>query len=114
MSTVALGGPSTLTIKQGRSLIVEFGAANYDGTPMNLSGYSVAGEIRLYADGPLLSTLHCSIPRPDTGVVRCTLSAAETAALERSGFYDLRLVQPNGDVVDFVAGPAVVKASVTP
>lgn len=84
----------------GRSLYV----TDFDGLPIDLTGCTVALQVREKLTQDLIASAQCSIPNPITGDVQVILRASEGSALSTYGapiqianlHYDCRLTDPDG------------------
>ena len=80
--------------------------------PVDLTGASVASQVRNRPGGMLIATLDCAVTLPNTVLV--TLAAADSAALPTApAAWDMQVTWPSGDVTTVVAGPVNVTADVT-
>lgn len=112
-AVMSVGSPRTLVIPQGRQFSVVFVATDWDEVPIDLSGYSAEGELRIYPRGLRTATFDISMPDPTNGEVWCTLSESDTNVMERSGVWDVKLIEAGGIPVDFIGGRYVIKPEVT-
>lgn len=110
--SIRVGDPYNLVIKAGRSFSVVFEAQNDDGTAVDLTGYTATAELRKYAGGALLGTFTVSVNGP-AGEVKLSMTASQTQALTSGGVYDVKLIDPSGQAIDFIEGKVVLKAEVT-
>lgn len=79
---------------------------------VDLSGVVAAAEIRDQSAGAIVAVLECTVAEPNLIIGR--LVAAESRKLPvPTGFWDLRLTYPTGDVVTILAGPVTVTADIT-
>lgn len=80
--------------------------------PADLTGVSVASQVRTRPGGDLVLALTPTITLPNTiGVV---LSAAQCATLPSAAVWDMQLTYPTGDVSTVLMGGVNVTADVTP
>ena len=71
-----------ITVNQGENYDLTATLTNTDGTPVNISGYSLRGKVRYsYGSTGVLVDLEPSIVNATGGVINFTLSPSETAAL---------------------------------
>lgn len=90
----------------------------YNGSPVDLTGWSAHMQIRSAPGGQLYSDLTDTggeISLGGTaGTIRLVLAAAVTAAFTwDSGYYDLMLTSPAGAVTYLLAGSFTVQAAIT-
>jgi len=86
--------------------------------PLNLTGFSARMQVRKQIDAPEvlieLSTDNGRITlEVNTGTVLLDVSAEDTAAIHRPGFYDLTLYNPSGEVVRVIEGQFFLRKAVT-
>jgi hypothetical protein len=79
-------------------------------TPADLSGVTVAAEIRDRPGGSAVTALTCSVV---ANAVLVELTAEACKGLPPAGAWDLQLTYVNGDVATVLAGPVIVAADVT-
>lgn len=87
---------------------------NPDGTPVDLTGCTIRGQMRRNpgAANPIAFT--CEITDPTAGLWTFELSAEETAALEQTKYiYDLELEDVTGRVLPLFHGEVIVELEVT-
>lgn len=71
-----------ITVNQGENYDLTATLTNTDGTPVNISGYSLRGKVRYsYGSTGVLVDLEPSIISATGGIINFTLSPSETAAL---------------------------------
>ncbi|MDA8319686.1 MAG: hypothetical protein M0030_07750 [Actinomycetota bacterium] len=90
----------------------------YNGSPVDLTGWSAHMQIRSVPGGLLYSDLTVTggqITLGGTlGTIRLVLDAAVTAAFTwDSGYYDLMLTSPSGAVTCLLSGRFVLQAAIT-
>jgi hypothetical protein len=75
-----------LYAEQGADWAIQFPVTNPDGSVFDLTGCTVAAQIRENASSPTsIQAFTVAIPAPTTGVVNLSLTHAQTAALEATG-----------------------------
>lgn len=79
--------------------------------PTDLTGVSVAAQIRDKPGGVYICALSCTIVLPN--VVNGFLSSDDCAKLPGSAAWDLQLLYASGDVLTVLAGPVIVTPDVT-
>ena len=79
--------------------------------PADLTGVSVASQIRTRPGGDVLATLACTTTLPNT--IDAELPATVTAKLLPLAVWDLQLTYPSGDVTTVLAGAVNAMADVT-
>ena len=108
------------TIDQGADWFINFTYQNPAGTPVNLTGYSAALQIRT---SPLAKTAVLTLLTPDqgisitgaTGLIECHATAEQTAAITNGRYaYDIEITATDtGVVTRLVQGTVQVTAQVT-
>ena len=107
------------TIDQGANWFINFTYEDSTGTPINLTGYTAALQVRSDASSPT-AVLSLSSPSSGititgaTGLVAVTASAAQTGAIDAGTYvYDLEITSSTGVVTRLVQGQIVVSPQVT-
>lgn len=111
-------GSYKITVDQGSTWSIRITVTNSDGTLMALAGYTARMQVRKAIDATAvdveLTTANGRITlNSTTSQLTLTLTAAETAALTRSGVYDLEIVSAGGQVTRLLEGAFVLKPNVT-
>jgi hypothetical protein len=112
-----------VVIDQGADWFLNVNYDNPNGTPVNLTGYSAALQLRSYPDAPtavlsLTSAVNGGITITGaTGLVAMQATATQTRAIdEGTYYYDLEITSPASPtaiVTRLIQGQAVVSAEVT-
>lgn len=106
-----------IEIKQGATFSQVFQYTDSSGTPIDLTGWTVRGEIRSARDNAsqLLETLSMTISNPAAGEITLNIPAARSSGYTwRRGFYDIELVAPDGaTVIRLLEGVVRVQPEVT-
>ena len=107
-------------IDQGADWYINFTYENPAGTPVNLTGYTAALQIRT---SPLAATAVLSLTSPSggititgaTGLIACHATAVQTAAIINGRYaYDIEITAPStGIITRLVQGTVDVSAQVT-
>lgn len=79
--------------------------------PSDLTGVTVASQVRDKPGGSLICSLACTVTMPN--VINTYLAPADSASLPNSAAWDLQLTYASGDVTTLLAGPVNVTADVT-
>lgn len=93
-------------------------ARNSDETPINLTGKTGRMHVRKDVDASStlieLTTANGRMTFGNNGLIQLSLSAAETAALQKSGVYDIEIVDTaTGSVSRILKGQFVLDKEVT-
>jgi hypothetical protein len=107
-----------VTIDQGATWYLNVEYDNPNGTPVNLTSYTAALQIRSLPESATavlsLSTGSGITITGATGLVAITATATQTRAIdEGTYYYDLEITSPAGVVTRLVQGQAVVTPEVT-
>ena len=107
-------------IDQGADWFINFTYKNPNGTPINLTGYSAALQVRT---SPLAKTAVLTLTSPSdgititalTGLIEVHATAAQTAAITNGKYaYDIEITAPSTNVVTrLVQGTIEVSPQVT-
>jgi hypothetical protein len=106
---------SNLTIDQGSTFSVEIDVTDSSGDPLNLTGYTVAGQIRKTYSSSTSINFTASVYSAIGGTVKIELSAVTTNAMKAGRYvYDVEITQTSsGDITRIVEGQLEVKPGVT-
>lgn len=107
-------------IDQGADWFINFSYKNPNGTPVNITGYTAALQIRT---SPLAATAVLTLTSPSsgititgaTGLLACQATAAQTALITNGKYaYDIEITAPGtGVVTRLVQGTVQVSPQVT-
>lgn len=107
------------TVDQGATFELSVVYKDQSGTPINLTGFSAALQVRQnYYDTTALVTLTSPssgiVITPLTGTVKITMSATQTGALDEGNYvYDLELYSSGGNVTRLIQGQFTISPEVT-
>jgi len=107
------------TIDQGATFTLEVIYKDSAGTPINLTGYTAALQIRQnYYDDTALVTLTSPsggiVITGATGTIDITMSSAQTASLDEGIYvYDLEIYAGGGNITRLIQGQFTVSPEVT-
>lgn len=105
-------------IDQGADWFFNVTYENPAGTPVNITGYTAALQLRSLPDSPtavlsLATGSGITLTGP-SGLVAIHATAAQTRAIDEGDYYyDLEITSNNGIVTRLVQGQAIVSAEVT-
>lgn len=110
-----------IVIDQGADFFIDINYDNPNGTPVNLTGYSSAMQVRSLPNSPDAVLSLTSAPNggititPLTGLVSVHATATQTRAIdEGTYYYDLEITETaTGVVTRLIQGQAIVSAEVT-
>jgi len=115
-----LAGRYNIVCDQGSTFVREIEIMDSDETPYNLTGYTARMQVRREVEStgtPLieLTTTNGRLSIAGTlGIITMSLTPTETASLNRSGYYDLEIVQTStGKVFKVLRGEFRLEKEVT-
>lgn len=116
-------GTYDITIEQGTTFALYLTIKNSDGSPKDLTGYTIAGKIRQSAlSASVVQTFTCAVTDASAGQVTVSLTAVQTAALPTSGgaydelttyVYDIETTSGSSVVERLLQGRVFVSPEVT-
>lgn len=111
-------GTYNIVVDQGTDWSETFVLRNGDGSLVNLTGYTARMHVRRDYDAPTtlveLTTANGRIALGGSaGTITLSLNSATTAAISRSGVYDIELVSSGGLVSRPLRGDFVLRREVT-
>ena len=105
---------SNIFIDQGATFTTTVTVTDANGDAVNLSGYSVAAQIRKTFLSSSATAFTATISNASAGEITITLSPTQTAALEAGRFvYDVLITASGGTKTRVVEGQVTVNPSVT-
>ena len=105
---------SNIFIDQGATFTTTVTVTDANGDAVNLSGYSVAAQIRKTFLSSTASAFTASISNASSGEITISLSPTQTTALEAGRFvYDVLITASGGTKTRVVEGQVTVNPSVT-
>lgn len=110
-------GKYTLKIEQGAYKSLSLTYKDATGTPIDLTGYTARMQIRGYAESTtawvsLTSASGITLGTTD-GAIDIELTSTQTSAIPDSGFYDIELVAPSGEVNRILEGAVKLSKEIT-
>lgn len=108
-------GKFNMVVEQGSTFRKQLQVKGSDGTPVNLTGYQVRGQIRIaFEDVNPTASFTCTITDAVNGIVEIVLTATLTEDLSfTKGVYDIELVAPGGAVTRLLQGNVILSKEVT-
>ena len=105
---------SNLTIDQGSTFSVDIDVTDADGDALNLTNYTVKGQMRKTYTSSTATTFVSEITNATGGVVTISLTATATNALKAGRYvYDVEITSPTSVVTRIVEGQVEVTPGVT-
>lgn len=115
-------GTTTIEAIQGSTWVISLQLTNADGSPKNLVGCSVKGQMRKTYDAAMAYTFLATITNPQEGQIVVRMEASETAKIpcgpdKESSLsqyvYDIELTDEEGNVKKILRGRLKVIPEVT-
>ena len=104
-------GIFNLEIYRGDTWRAPFAITDTAGDPIDLTGVLMKAEVRDRLDGALMAEIGLTFTAPN--IIDAELTAAQTAALNHGGVWDLQLTYTNGDVLTILRGDVTVTLDVS-
>ena len=105
---------SNIFIDQGATFTTTVTVTDANGDAVNLSGYSVAAQIRKTFLSSTATAFTATISNASSGEITISLTPTQTAALEAGRFvYDVVITASGGTKTRVVEGQVTVNPSVT-
>ena len=105
---------SNLTVDQGATFNAEIDITDDSVNAQNLTGYSVAGQIRKTYDSTTFTAFSASVSNATGGTITISLTATQTNALAAGRYvYDVEITSGGGVVTRVLEGQVEVTPGVT-
>lgn len=105
---------SNFTIDQGTTFLADIDVTDAEGDPLNLTGYSVEGQLRKSYNSTTFTAFSASISNATGGVLRISLTAAQTGALKAGRYvYDVEITATDNTITRVIEGQIEVTPGVT-
>ncbi len=105
---------SNLVIDQGSTFSADVDVTDRNGSVLDLSNYTVAGQIRKTYSSTTAVDFTASIYSASEGTVRIELSAGQTNAMKSGRYvYDVEIVSPDSQVTRIIEGQVEITPGVT-
>ena len=109
-----MAGFAELTIEQGANYSTSVTVNGSDGSPTNLTGYTVAAQLRKSYYSTSATNFTATISLPSSGEITLSLLPATTSDLTPGRYvFDLVITSPTSVKTRVVEGVAVILPSVT-
>jgi len=103
-----------LVINKGDTFIKTFQLKQSNGDPVDLTGSSIASDLRKFPHSTIAVSLNAAIDNPTTGEWSLRLSSVETASVGFThGNYDVEVTFTNGEVRKLLYGSITFREEVT-
>ena len=106
-------GHYDITINQGATYELSLQYKNSSGVPINMSGYTVQGQLWNRLGTTKLSNFTHSWIVQESGSFKIKLSSAVTSGITENGQYDVMITEPGGDKYYLLEGNAILNLGLT-
>ena len=105
---------SNMTIDQGTDFSSAIDVTDADGDAVNLTGYSVAGQIRKTYTSSTAVNLTCAVSNAAAGIISIALTAAQSNAMKSGRYvYDVEITSSGGAKTRVLEGQVEITPGVT-
>ena len=105
---------SNLTVDQGATFNAQIDVSDDSGNSQNLTGYSVAGQIRKTYDSTNYTPFTASVSNATGGTISISFTSTQTNALKAGRYvYDVEITSSGGVVTRVLEGQVEVTPGVT-
>lgn len=105
---------SNLTVDQGTDFTASVDVTDTDGDALNLTGFTVAGQVRRSYYSSTAITLTCAVANATSGVITVSLSAAQSDAMKPGRYvYDVEITNSGGVKTRVLEGQLEIMPGVT-
>lgn len=105
---------SNLVVDQGTTFSSIITITNQDGTPMDLTGYSVKSQFRKSYQSSTAINFTASIYDANAGEVRLQLAPADTTGVRAGRYlYDIELTSPSNEKIRALEGLVILTPEIT-
>lgn len=106
-------GKYDITIHQGATFELPLQYKDSTGTPVNMSGYTVAAQLWNRVGTVKLSNFDFAWTAQASGSFKLRLSSAVTSGITEQGQYDVLVTEPSGDKYYLLQGNAFIDLGLT-
>tara|TARA_B100000073_G_C23485447_1_gene473360 strand:+ start:124 stop:453 length:330 start_codon:yes stop_codon:yes gene_type:complete len=104
---------ANITVDQGASFSANVDVTDSDGDAVNLTGYTVAAQMRKTYSSTTATDFSCSVVNATAGTIQISLSATQTNALKAGRYvYDVE-INNSGTITRVIEGQVEVTPGVT-
>jgi hypothetical protein len=105
---------TNLYVDQGSYYRTHITVSNTDGTPLDLSGYTAASQMRKSYQSSTAYNFTTSISNPSEGRVRIELSSEQSRLIPAGKYlYDLEITATSGEKSRVVEGMVIISPEIT-
>lgn len=105
---------SNLTIDQGTTFSALIDVTDSEGSILNLTGYTVAGQMRKTYSSSTYTEFTASVTNAGTGTIQIGLTATQTNALKAGRYvYDVEITSSTGEITRVIEGQIEITPGVT-
>tara|TARA_E500000318_G_scaffold105256_1_gene111985 strand:+ start:45 stop:380 length:336 start_codon:yes stop_codon:yes gene_type:complete len=105
---------SNLTVDQGTDFTASVDVTDTDGDALNLTGFTVAGQVRRSYYSSTAITLTCAVSNATSGIITVSLSATQSDAMKPGRYvYDVEITNSGGTKTRVLEGQLEIMPGVT-
>jgi hypothetical protein len=105
---------SNLTVDQGTDFTASVDVTDTDGDALNLTGFTVAGQVRRSYYSSTATNLTCAVANATSGVITVSLSAAQSDAMKPGRYvYDVEITNSGAVKTRVLEGQLEIMPGVT-
>ena len=105
---------SNITIDQGTDFSSNIDVTDADGDAVNLTGYTVKGQIRKTYASSTAVDFTCTVSNAAAGIITIALTAAQSNGMKSGRFvYDIEMTSSGGAKTRVLEGQAIITPSVS-
>ena len=105
---------SNLTVDQGTDFTASVDVTDTDGDALNLTGFTVAGQVRRSYYSSTAVTLTCAVSNATSGIITVSLSATQSDAMKPGRYvYDVEITNSGGTKTRVLEGQLEIMPGVT-
>ena len=105
---------SNLTVDQGTDFTASVDVTDTDGDALNLTGFTVAGQVRRSYYSSSATNLTCAVSNATSGIITVSLSATQSDAMKPGRYvYDVEITNSGGTKTRVLEGQLEIMPGVT-
>ena len=105
---------SNLTVDQGTDFTMSVDVTDTDGDALNLTGFSVAGQVRRSYFSTTAVNFTCAVSNATSGIITVSLSGTQSDAMKAGRYvYDVEITNSGGTKTRVLEGQLEIMPAVT-
>ena len=105
---------SNLTVDQGTDFTMSVDVTDTDGDALNLTGFSVAGQVRRSYFSTTAVNFTCAVSNATSGIITVSLSGTQSDAMKAGRYvYDVEITNAGGTKTRVLEGQLEIMPAVT-